>query len=179
MINRWSSASSSQGANPDLQSIGEQLDVATVLTGNIQRACSRLRVTVRLENTADEVQIWSDHYDHELEDVFAIQDSIARAVIDELQVALLGSTGEDLVPVGTDNFDAYQSYLQGRFYLPKRGAGIAQSIPHFERAVQLDPSYALAHTGVADASSIQGFYGLVPPSEVMDRARQAATRSRT
>ena len=171
------SAFSFRGADVDLAAVGEQLNVGAVLRGNVQRAGIRLRVTVRLESTTDGAQLWSDQYDRQEEDVFAIQDEIARAVVDQLQVTLLGSSEEPLVQPGTENLEAYNLYLRGRYAWAQRGDGLRRGLTLFEQAIELDPFYAKAHAGIADAYSLLGHYGDMHPAEAIPTARAAAERA--
>ena len=171
------SAFSFKGKEADLATIGEKLGVATVLTGSLQRAGSRLRVTVRLESVANRAQLWTAQYDEELTDVFALQDKIAHAVVDHLQSSASRPGSVAIVSAGTKNVEAYQAYLQGRFFWGQRGEGIKKGLPFFERAVALDPNYALAWTGVADTYSLLGIYGDLPVNEAMPKARQAVERA--
>jgi serine/threonine-protein kinase len=171
------SAFTFRGKEADLATIGEKLGVATVLTGSLQRAGSRLRVTVRLENVATRAQLWTEQYDEELTDVFALQDRIARAVVNHLQASTSRAGSLALVSAGTKNVEAYQAYLQGRYFWGQRGVGIKKGLPFFERAVAFDSSYALAWTGVADSYSLLSAYGDLPVSEAIPKARQAVERA--
>ncbi|MFB3110629.1 MAG: tetratricopeptide repeat protein, partial [Gemmatimonadales bacterium] len=171
------SSFSFKGRNTDLRTIGEQLQVSTLLSGSIRRSGDRLRVTVRLENAADGVQLWSEQYDGVLEDVFAFQDDIATRVADQLQVALLGRGNQPLVRPTTANPEAYRQYLQGRFFLAQRGDGILRSLEYFERAVALDSTYARAYAGVADAYIFAGMYALLPTDTAMSLASSAGRRA--
>ncbi len=136
-----------------------------------------MRVTVRLENTADGTQLWTEQYNEELDDVFAVQDDIARAVVDQLQVTLLGAADEPLVRTGTESVEAYNLYLQGRYFWAQRGDGLQRGLNLFEQAVELDPFYARSHAGIADAYQLLGYYGDIDPSEAFPRARAAAERA--
>jgi serine/threonine-protein kinase len=171
------SSFSFKGTNTDLRTIGERLQVSTILSGSIRRSGDRLRVTVRLENVADGVQLWSEQYDGVLEDVFAFQDDIARRVTGQLQVALLGRGDQPLVTPTTANLEAYRQYLQGRFFLAQRGDGILRSLEYFERAVTLDSTYAKAYAGVADGYIFAGLYSLLPTQTAMPRASAAGRRA--
>jgi len=171
------SAFTFKGKETDLKTIGDQLGVATVLTGSLQRAGNRLRVTVRLENVADRSVLWTEQYNREVKDVFALQDDIARAVVNRLRSSSRKITTATIVNAGTTNVDAYQAYLQGRYFWGQRGDGIRKGLPFFERAVALDPNYALAWTGLADSYSLLSFYDDLPAREAMPKARQAAERA--
>ncbi|MFI5244828.1 MAG: protein kinase [Gemmatimonadales bacterium] len=171
------SAFSFKGKEADLATIGAKLGVATVLTGSLQRADSRLRVTVRLESVANRAQLWSAQYDEELKDVFALQDKIAHAVVDHLQSSASRPGATTIVNAGTKNVEAYQAYLEGRYFWGQRGDGIKKGLRLFERAVALDPDYALAWTGVADTYSLLSTYGDLPVDVAIPKARQAVARA--
>jgi TolB-like protein len=167
------SAFAFKGAREDLRTVGEKLGVATVLEGSVRRAGNRVRITVQLVDVADGYHIWSERFDRELTDIFAIQDEIAAAVAQHLQVALAaGAAGRGAV--GTTNLEAYDLYLQGRAFQLRRGAGITRARDLFERAVALDPEYTDALAMLADSSRLLGLYGLAPPHDVMPRAKAAA-----
>ena len=162
-----------KGRTPDVSEVGEKLRVATVLTGSVRKAGNRLRISVALVSAADGFQIWSERYDRQAEDVFAVQEEIAIAIAEQLKVAL-GTSSEPLVQRATDNLEAYQFYLKARFLMNQRGAAIAQGMECLRQAVALAPDYAPAHAALADAYALLGFYGYFPSYEVMPKARQSA-----
>jgi serine/threonine protein kinase/tetratricopeptide (TPR) repeat protein len=162
-----------KGRTPDVSEVGEKLRVTTVLTGSVRKAGGRLRISVALVNATDGFQIWSERYDRQAEDVFAVQEEIAIAIAEHLKVALV-SPSEPLVQRATDNLDAYQLYLKARFLMNQRGAGIGQGMALLREAVTLAPAYAPAHAALADAYALIGFYGYAPSYEVMPKARQSA-----
>ena len=139
------SAFSFKGRNVDLRAIGDQLSVATVLEGSVRKAGNRLRITAQLIDVADGYHLWSERYDRELTDVFAIQDEIASAIAAKLNVTLAARAGEQLVKPPTDDVDAYDAYLRGRALMQKRGASLAGAVESLERAVAIDPRFAAAH----------------------------------
>src|SRR4030095_3244836 len=160
--------------NTDLKEIGEKLGVSTVLEGSVRKQGQRLRVTVQLINVEDGFHLWSEKYDRSADDIFAIQDEVASAVTEKLKVTLLENDRERIKKAPTKNTEAYELYLKGRFYVNRRGASIATGIHYFERAIALDPEFALAHTGYADANLMAAFYGLVPSKDVVYKAKSAA-----
>ena len=160
--------------NTDIREIGEKLGVNTVLEGSVRKQGKRLRVTVQLINVEDGFHLWSEKYDRNTDDIFAIQDEVASAVTEKLKVTLLDNDKVRIKKTPTKNTEAYELYLKGRFYVNKRGASIATGIHYFERAIAMDPNFALAHTGYADANLMAAFYGLVPPKQVIYKAKQAA-----
>jgi adenylate cyclase len=167
-----SSSFSFKGRHVDPRIIGEQLNVRTVLEGGVRRADNRLRITAQLVKAADGYHLWSERYDREMTDVFAIQEEIARGIVQRLKVC-----GEPVVKAVTPNLDAYDSYLKGRTLLYRRGLSIPLALEGCKRAVELDPNYALAWAGLADSCTALGFFGLTPPQETMLKAIEAARRA--
>lgn len=166
-----------KGKSPDLAEVGTRLSVSTVLTGSVRRAGSRLRVTAELVNVGDGFQLWSQRFDRPADDVFAIQDEIASGIAQKLKVALAADGDGPRAKRGTDNLDAHTLYLKGRHLLNQRGDGVPLGLECFERAKALDPEFALAHAGIAEAYSLIGFYGFAPESTVMPLAKAAALRA--
>ena len=166
-----------KGQTPDMALVGAKLNVKTVLEGSVRRSGTRLRVTAQLINVADGYHIWSERYDRQMEDVFDIQDEIARTIADRLKVTLTGGQQAPLARRATDNINAYDAYLKGRGLLYKRGRFILDALTCFEEAVALDPDYALAWAGLADGRSTLGYFGLVAPHETMPQAKEAAMRA--
>ena len=115
----------------------------TVLEGSVRKVGERLRITAQLVNVADGYHLWSERFDREMKDVFAIQDEIARSIADRLKLTLEGDRTEQLVKAGTKNLEAYQLYLKGRALLYRRGRATWQAADCFDQAVKLDPAYAL------------------------------------
>jgi len=166
-----------RGKAVDLAEVGAKLKVATVLEGSVRKAGSRLRVTVQLINVADGYQLWSERYDREMTDVFALQDEIGKAIADRLQVTFLATSGGPLVTPATANLDAYHLYLKGRYFWAQRGLGLKHAVDCFTQALALDPNYALAHAGLADACTLLAEYGMVPPNVILPQVRAAIERA--
>jgi TolB-like protein/Flp pilus assembly protein TadD len=142
-----------KGAPDDVRRIGERLNVRCVLEGSVRRAGQRFRVTVQLIDVANGYHLWSERYDREVADVFALEDEIAESTARALSLVLSGQQGP-LRQAKTTDFEAYQFYLRGRQVLNEYShRSVHQSREMFARAVAIDPNYALAHTGVADASA--------------------------
>lgn len=161
----------------DPREVGKRLDVAAVLEGSVRWNGDTVRVDVRLVNTVDGGVIWSGRsYDRALKDILAVQDEIACSVAAGLRVRLCGEA--DTANRYTTNVAAYQAYLEGRYFWNKRSAeGIKRSIEHFERAIAMDPDYALAYAGLAD-SYIQGVWHIpLDPKEALPKAKAAALRA--
>jgi len=159
---------------------GRALKVDSVLDGSVQRSGERVRVSVRLMRVADGAQLWSDTLDEQFTNMFAVEDSISQQVTRALAVQLSGADEQQLTKQYTQNSDAYQLYLKGRFFWGKRTpAGVQQSIGYFQRAIALDPRYALAYAGLADADLLEGSsgYSELSPREAMPKAIAAAERA--
>jgi TolB-like protein len=167
-----------KGQAYDVRRIGERLNVQSVLEGSVRKAGSRLRITVQLINASDGYHLWSARYDREMGDVFALQEEIARAVVNTLKVHLTAGSEGPLMRRHTDDLDAYHLYLQAQYYWTRRYAGfLAKAMEYFERAIARDPRYGLAHAGLANAYSVLGLYGLLAPKQAFPRARAAAHRA--
>jgi len=172
------SAFSFKGQTQDLREIGKKLNVQTVLEGSVQVMGDRLRVGAQLINTEDGFQLWSEKYDRKMEDVFAVQDDIARAIVDTLKVEILGEKEAPLVKPSTGNLEAHNLYLQGRHFWNKRGKeNLLKSVDYFEKALALDPKYALGYAGLADAYHVLGNNLFLPPDEAYPRAREFAQKA--
>jgi TolB-like protein/Flp pilus assembly protein TadD len=166
-----------KGRNEDLREIGEQLGVANILEGSVRKAGGQIRITAQLISAADGYHRWSQNYDRTLEDIFAIQDDIAAAVASALQVTLLGDVQDDS-PATDKNFEAYNAFLQGGHFLSLGGsANLAKAMKYYEQALELDPEYAAAWSGIASVSMNQSYSGYVRSQEGFPLARQAATRA--
>jgi serine/threonine-protein kinase len=170
------SAFSFKGKGDDLRTIGEKLNVTTVLEGSVRRSGDRVRITVQLSDVANGFQLWSERYDRELKDIFDVQDEIAKAIAERLQVTLDGGKDVRLVERITMHIEAYQLCLKGRALLDRRGPSIPIALDLLQKAVELDPGYSLAWAGVADALSVLAFSGAARRSSKA-QAIAAARRS--
>ena len=149
------SAFAFKGRNEDVRKIGEQLGVRTVLEGSVRKAGSRLRISAQLVNVTDGYQLWSETYDRQLEDLFAIQDEIARSIAQALRLILSEKDRRNLKRVVTGDVRAYEYYLRGRqFFHQFRRKGFEVARQMFARAIEIDPAYALAYAGIADCRSL-------------------------
>jgi TolB-like protein/thioredoxin-like negative regulator of GroEL len=165
-----------KGKQQDIREIGKKLNVATVLEGSVRKDGNRLRVTAQLNSVADGYHLWSETYERELKDVFAVQDEISRAIVDTLQLKL-ASPGRQSRP-SSANVEAYDFYLQGRYHWSRwRSEGAERAIEYFQQAIQKDPNYAAAYSGLADSYAWMGFFGAMPPNDAMPKARQAALKA--
>jgi serine/threonine-protein kinase len=171
------SAFSFRDKNEDVREIGRELGVATVLEGSVQRAGERLRVTAQLVKTEDGLHLWSQTFDREVHDIFAVQDEVAGAVVSALQGRLL--VGQEQNASGTRDPAAYDAYLQGRFFWNKRAVSdLELAIEYFEEAIALDSTYAQAWAGLADAYLMLPFYSdTISSAQAVPRSRRAAERA--
>jgi serine/threonine-protein kinase len=162
----------------DVRTLGARLNVSTVLEGTVRKAGNKIRVTVQLTSVRDGRTLWSERYDRELADVFAIQDEIAGTIVRTLRSTLLGDLGDPTPVRYTANVRAYSLYLKGRFWWNRRTqADIAQGIRYFEQAIAEDPGYALAYSGLADSYALDLDYRGVPVVEGMERAKAEARKA--
>ena len=167
-----------RGEKLDIREIGSKLNVETILEGSVRKAGQRLRITAQLINVADGYHLWSERYDREMENIFEIQDEIARTVVDKLRVQLLTDPKKPLVKVYTDNLAAYNLYLKGRYHSNTlTPAGYNEAIQCFQRAIDLEPNFALAYAGLADAHWLASYYGNLPPNNAYPQARMSAEKA--
>ena len=140
-----------KGKDVDLHTIREKLGVENVLEGSVRKAGNKLRITAQLIKVADDTHLWSDAYNRELEDVFAIQEEISNAIVDCLKIRLLGKEKESLVKIYTENNEAYEAYIKGRyFYQSFREDSMEKALQYYEQAIRLDPGYAPAYSAIAE-----------------------------
>ena len=158
-----------KGRAAELSEIATRLRVANVLDGTVRRSGSRIRVTVQLIDVRNGIHLWSERYDRQMEDIFEVQDDLARAITDRLKVTLVAGLDRS-----TFNLAAYDLYLKGRHYWYQRTpAGLRSAIQCFERAIELDPQYAIAYAGLADCYGILHVYGIMPVQDCQPQAKAA------
>jgi serine/threonine-protein kinase len=160
-----------------IRKIGAQLKVSTVVEGSVRKVGQKLRVSVQLVNALDGYCLWSQRWDREMKDVFEIQDEIAQTIAETLKVKLRLDT-RALSKRRTDKFEAYDLYLRGRFQWNKRsGEGFDKALECFEQALEQDPNYAPAYSGIADHHIAAASWGLETPVEAWPRAKVATMRA--
>src|SRR5262249_17286214 len=167
------SSFSFKGKAVEISEIGAKLNVASVLEGSVRRAGNRVRVTVQLVDVRNGFHLWSERYDRQMEDLFDLQDEIARAITERFKVSLSGG-----VKRWTENPEAYELYLKGRHYWHQRSpATVRLAMQCFEDAIKLGPRYALAYAGLADCYGILGAHAWLPPKDAGPPAHAAVTQA--
>jgi TolB-like protein/Tfp pilus assembly protein PilF len=166
-------------STPDnLPQIAKQLGVANILEGSVQKANDQVRVNVQLVNALTDTHLWADTYDRKLTDIFAVETEIAKTVADMLQAKLTGPEEHVIAARPTENSEAHQLYLKGRFFWNKRtGNDLKKSIDYFEQAIAADPNYALAYAGVADAYVFLPGYTAGSPQDCYPKAKATAKKA--
>lgn len=169
------------GANKSPNEIGAELGVRYILSGSVRWAgggTGRVRITPELIRASDGAQLWSQPYDRVIEDIFSVQSDIARQVAERLGITLLRGERASLARRPTDNLAAYTLYLRGRHFWNKRTEeNLRVALDYFQQAVDLDPTYALAHVGIADIWISRGWYSRLAPRETFPRAKAAVGRA--
>src|SRR5881227_2391521 len=167
-----------KGKNEDVRQIGQALHVATVLGGSVRRAANRLRVTAQLTDARNGYNLWSETYDREMGDVFAVEDGISHAIMRALQMHLVSEDSLTLLRRPTHDVEAYDLYLKGRYFYDKAGFGpVQQALAYFQQALAHDSNYALAYAGIADAYQRLTASTYLRPREGMPKARAAALKA--
>jgi adenylate cyclase len=166
-----------KGKNEDLRTIGEKLNVKSLLEGSVRSFGNRIRITAQLIDVQNGFHLWSEKYDRVLNDVFEVQDEIAKAIVEKLKITFGGKIVEAKSREQTQNVEAYQLYLKGRALVYKRGKFIFEAITLFEKALTLDREYALAYAGLADAYAIICYYGLLNPVDIWPKAIDNASKA--
>jgi len=172
------SAFAFKGKTIDVREIGKMLNVEKVLEGSVRKSGNKLRITAQLINVADGYHLWSEKFDREMEDIFAIQDEISLAIVDNLKITLLEKEEEALLKRYTDDLEAYNFYLKGIYFLRMYTAeGFQEAIKYFERTLQKDPNYALAYYGLAEVFYAISYWANVPPNEAYPNAKEYANKA--
>lgn len=162
----------------DINEVGRKLKVETVLEGSVRKAGNKLRITAQLIKAADGYHLWSEKFDRDTGDIFAVQDEISLAIVQHLKVTLFGDEKAKLVKRYTDNEEAYNLYLKGRYFWNRRHAGgMQKALECFQQAMESDPRYVLPYVGIADCFNILGFYGAVPAKTAFSKAKAAAGKA--
>jgi TolB-like protein/class 3 adenylate cyclase/Flp pilus assembly protein TadD len=173
------SSFSFKGKNEDIREIGNKLGVSNILEGTVRRAGKKIRINVQLISAVDGYQIWSEAYDSELEDIFQVQDEIACKIVNRLKVNFaVNEKTEPVIKPSTENIEAYNLYLKGRYYWNKSNPeDILRAIKTFEEAIQLDPNFALPYCALSYCYSFMGSSGLMPPAEAYPKAKDCTLKA--
>ncbi len=167
-----------KSAPDNLPEIARQLGVTNILEGSVQKSGDQVRVNVQLINALTDAHLWAEIYDRKLTDIFAVESEIAKTIADTLQAKLTGSEKKAIAARPTENQEAYQLYLRGRFFWNKRTAtDLRRSIDYFQQAIAKDPNYALAYAGAAQAWLLLPGYGGGTPNDCFPQADAAAKKA--
>jgi len=162
----------------DVRAMGRELNVQSVLEGSVRTAGNRLRITAQLINVEDGYHLFSEKYDRTAEDIFAIQDEISLAIVDKLKVRLLRDEKSKLVKRHTENEEAYRLYLQGRYFWNRRHeGGMQRGLEYFQKAIAVDPEYALPYSGIADCYFSLGWFHFLAPKVAFAKCKEAALKA--
>ena len=167
-----------KSAPTNLREIADQLDVAHILEGSVQKAGDQVRVNVQLINARNDSHLWAEKFDRKLTDIFAVESEIAAKVAETLKAKLSGLEQKAIAAHSTENCDAYELYLKGRFFAAKRlGDNLNKSIDYFNQAIEKDPKFALAHAGLADSYALLPQYTNASVEDCFPKARAAADKA--
>jgi len=167
-----------KGTDKPLPEIARELNVDAVVEGSVVRAGGRVRITAQLIHAATDQHLWANSYEHEVRDVLGLQSEVARAIAQEIQITVTPQEQARLASVRPVNPDAYEAYLKGRYHWNKRTEeGFRKAIDYFQEAIDIDPSYAVAYSGLADCYSLLADYGILRPEEAYPKAKAAAAKA--
>src|SRR5262245_25225600 len=167
-----------KGQNEDSRSIGEKLGVSTLLEGTVRKSGGRVRIVAELVSAADGSELWSQTFDRELKDIFAVQAEIAKAVATSLELTLLGTEGDSAKSIATKSVEAHNAYLQGHFYFERRNLeGYLEAVSFFDQAIRLDPGYALAYAERSEAWTWIGDLSSEKQKDAWSKAASDAERA--
>src|SRR5438094_51356 len=167
-----------KGKTADIRQIGKQLNVSTVLEGSVSKAGNKVRISAQLNNVADGYHLWAETYDRYMTDILEIRSDISKKVADALKVQIGVKETQLLVKKPSENSEAYEIYLLGRFEFNKfTEDGFTKSLAHFQQAIALDPKFALAYASLADAYNTIGYWGYLPPKEAFPEGKRAAEKA--
>jgi len=167
-----------KSSSDNLRQIAKQLGVANILEGTVQKAADRVRVNVQLIKAETDAHLWAETYDRKLTDIFSVESDIAKAIADTLQAKLTGSEKHAIAAQPTENTEAHEFYLKGRYFWNKRtGPDLRRAIDYFKQAIDKDPKYGLAYAGLADSYTLLSAYGAGSPQESFPLAKTAAQKA--
>ena len=167
-----------KGQDVDIVEIGQKLRVNTVLEGSVRKSGNRLRITAQLINIADGFHLWSERYDRQMDDIFDIQDEISLSILDTLKVKLFGDKQANLIKRSTENQEAYELYLNGRFHRNKIAPEpLFKAIEYFNKAIEIEPEYAEAYAGLAVTYFYLLIYNILPPDGCEPQLTETAQKA--
>jgi TolB-like protein/DNA-binding winged helix-turn-helix (wHTH) protein/Tfp pilus assembly protein PilF len=167
-----------KGSNLAVNEIGRELHADYLVQGSVRRAPDRVRITVHLIQVPDQTDLWADSYDRELQDMLALQDSVARTIANRIHITLTPGQQSRLATRPNLDPDAYEAYLKGRYYWNKRTAdGMQKALVYFQQAINKDPNYGAAYSGLADCNSGLTWHGFTSPAETLPKANAAALKA--
>jgi serine/threonine protein kinase/tetratricopeptide (TPR) repeat protein len=167
-----------KGRDVDGRQVGDELGVRAVLTGRVLQRPQQLIIKTELVDTADGSLLWGEQYNRKLEDIFTVEDEISREISEQLRLKVSGAQKKKLTKRYTENTEAYQHYLKGRFYWNKRTEeSMKRGIEYFQQAIESDPGYALAYAGLADSYNLLASYSMLASSDAFPRAKAVARRA--
>ena len=162
----------------DLTQIARKFGVANILAGSVQRSSDQVRVSVQLVKGETNAHLWADTFDRKMTDIFAIESDVAKTIAEKLQAKLTGSEERAIFAKPTENVEAHQLYLQGRYFWNRRtGENLKKALSYFQQAVEKDPGYALAYAGISDSCTLIPVYGAGAPQNYYPRAKAAAEKA--
>ena len=172
------SAFAFKGKEVDIREVGEKLNVDTILEGSVRKSGQRLRITAQLINVDDGYHIWSGQFDKEMKDIFDIQEEISLTIVDHLKLKLLKGEKEKILKRATEDPEAYECYLKGRYFWNRRyEKSFQRGLQYFQQAIEKDPGYALPYVGIADTFATLGGFSYLPPHQAYARAKAAAQKA--
>ncbi|MDQ6894262.1 MAG: protein kinase [Acidobacteriota bacterium] len=167
-----------KGKDAEPQRVGRELGVRAVLSGKVLQRGNTLTIQTDLVDVGNGAQLWGDHYSRKMTDILAVQEEIAREISEKLRIRLSGEQKHRLTKRSTKNTEAYQAYLKGRYYFEHRNEKVLETaIQYFNTAIEKDPSYALAYSGLADSYVVMTSYSVRPPKDAYPRGRAAAAKA--
>lgn len=173
-----SSVAKYKGSTLAAREIGKELNADYLVQGSVRRSSDRVRITVQLIQARDQIVVWTESYDRELKDVLAVQDSVVRSIASEIHIALTDEQEKRLAAPRQIRPEAYEAYLKGRYYWNKRtGESMQKAEQYFEQAIDNDPTYAAAYSGLADCNSGLTWHGFKSPAEALPKAYAAARKA--
>jgi TolB-like protein/Tfp pilus assembly protein PilF len=173
-----SSVAKYKGSMLTAKEIGRELNADYLVQGSVRRSSDRVRITIQLIQARDQTDVWTESYDRELKDVLAVQDSVVRSIASEIHIALTEEQEKRLAAPRQISPEAYEAYLKGRYYWNKRtGESMQKAEQYFEQAIDNDPTYAAAYSGLADCNSGLTWHGFKSPAEALPKAYAAARKA--